>query len=140
MTAPAAGRAKRTSSGARLDLPHALAAFAALTILIGASLLAFNLWLDHRRLLSAAEERTETLTGLLAAHAGETVQRVDLVLLSVLELLGRSEMTARPNAELLTETLRQLKPADKLIRSIIVLDPEGHPEYSSGPAPSHHLP
>ncbi|MBI1776928.1 MAG: PAS domain-containing protein [Proteobacteria bacterium] len=116
-------------------MPHALAAFAALTILIGASLLAFNLWLDHRRILSAAEERTATLAGLLAAHAGETVQRVDLVLISVLDLLSRSETSPPPSQGALVEALRQLKPTDKLVRTIIVLDAEGRAEYNSGANP-----
>jgi PAS domain S-box-containing protein len=135
MTAPGVVRSRRSAGAARLDLPNALAAFAALTILIGACLLAFNLWLDHRRLLSAAQERTGTLAGLLAAHAGETVQRIDLLLGSVLDLLARNEAWPTQSSDALTDALRELRPADKLIRTIIVLDADGRVEYNSGTTP-----
>jgi diguanylate cyclase (GGDEF)-like protein/PAS domain S-box-containing protein len=110
-------------SFARLLRPAYLAG---LTGIVFAALLGYKLMREHEVALSLARVQTQTFANVLEEHARQTFRRVASHLQQANQQLGDLHDTIDGDSALLQRQLTELLPADRLIRSFMVLDRKGN--------------
>ncbi len=96
-----------------------------LTVLGVIAAFAFQLWWSRDRVLTEAARDTGALARVLEEHALSTLQGIDALLLTMIELLRSNPEWGEPDHPEFRQRLIMLKQTNLAIRSLVVLDERG---------------
>ncbi|MBI3709981.1 MAG: PAS-domain containing protein [Proteobacteria bacterium] len=102
-----------------------LVTFSAAIIIGTIACIAYELWRTHGAALEQATQQTQNLVRVLDEHTAQTIKRVDLALLSVIDSLGTFRGAKFPDRERMRSLLLSKIPGDGAIRGFIVVDANG---------------